>query len=262
MLMMLSQWVAIVLYSLLIIGSVGTLLGRWSMLVWHQQGLLLVAVICHGWVIGLALGFSQLSLAGFDVISLFGIVTGIVTLTILLLSPWQWLSMVMPLAALLAVIALSLIWQPLAQFDHYYLATKELGHVFLSLLTAVVLLLTGWQSLVVFGQELGLRYKWSLAGLQRLPPLQSMQKQLFGLIVACLGCLTGMLGSSVWLFVPWETTALLYKTGLTVLAWIIFAGLLLGRYGFGWRGQQAMRWTLSGVGLVLLLFLLSYWGGL
>ncbi|NKB46728.1 MAG: hypothetical protein GKR77_02980 [Legionellales bacterium] len=261
MLIALSQLIAIGLYSWLIVRSSGVLLGKWSTCGRRQQGILLLAVLSHWLVIGLALVYGHVSVEGYDAISLFVIVTGLVTLAILLLSQWQWLSIVAPLAALLAVIALSLIGWPQMQFDHYYLATKELLHVFLSVLTAVVLLLTAWQSLVVFGQELGLRYKWQLAWLHRLPPLQATEQQLFGLIVICFICLTGMLWSSLWLFIPWETTALLYKTVLTVMAWAIFAGLLIGRYWFGWRGQQAIRWTLGGVGLVLILFLVSYWGG-
>jgi ABC-type uncharacterized transport system permease subunit len=44
------------------------------------------------------------------------------------------------------------------------------------------------------------------------------------------------------------------KTSLSVLSWIVFAILLLGRWRFGWRGRKAMRWTMSGFTLLALAY--------
>jgi ABC-type uncharacterized transport system permease subunit len=49
---------------------------------------------------------------------------------------------------------------------------------------------------------------------------------------------------------------LVHKTVLSILAWIIFSSLLLGRTRYGWRGQLAIQWTL--IGFVSLL--LAYFG--
>jgi ABC-type uncharacterized transport system permease subunit len=49
---------------------------------------------------------------------------------------------------------------------------------------------------------------------------------------------------------------LVHKTVLSVMAWLVFGGLLLGRRVWGWRGQKAIRWTLSG----FLLLILAYFG--
>jgi ABC-type uncharacterized transport system permease subunit len=49
---------------------------------------------------------------------------------------------------------------------------------------------------------------------------------------------------------------LVHKTVLSLLAWVIFTGLLIGRSRYGWRGQTAIQWTL--IGFVLLL--LAYFG--
>jgi ABC-type uncharacterized transport system permease subunit len=49
---------------------------------------------------------------------------------------------------------------------------------------------------------------------------------------------------------------LVHKTVLSVLAWMVFGGLLLGRRFRGWRGQKAIRWTLGG----FLLLILAYFG--
>jgi ABC-type uncharacterized transport system permease subunit len=49
---------------------------------------------------------------------------------------------------------------------------------------------------------------------------------------------------------------LVHKTVLSILAWLIFSSLLLGRSLYGWRGQIAIQWTL--IGFVSLL--LAYFG--
>jgi ABC-type uncharacterized transport system permease subunit len=46
-----------------------------------------------------------------------------------------------------------------------------------------------------------------------------------------------------------------HKTILSILAWILFAVLLWGRWKFGWRGQTAVRWTLGGFGFLILAYL-------
>jgi ABC-type uncharacterized transport system permease subunit len=43
-----------------------------------------------------------------------------------------------------------------------------------------------------------------------------------------------------------------HKTVFTLLSWLTFGVLLLGRYRKGWRGRVALRWTLSGFALLLL----------
>jgi ABC-type uncharacterized transport system permease subunit len=49
---------------------------------------------------------------------------------------------------------------------------------------------------------------------------------------------------------------LAHKTILSIVAWISFSGLLLGRIKYGWRGQTAVKWTLTG----FILLLLAYFG--
>ena len=44
------------------------------------------------------------------------------------------------------------------------------------------------------------------------------------------------------------------KTLFAVISWLIFAGLLCGRYLYGWRGRVALRWTLAGFISLLLAY--------
>jgi ABC-type uncharacterized transport system permease subunit len=43
---------------------------------------------------------------------------------------------------------------------------------------------------------------------------------------------------------------------LSIIAWIVFAILLLGRWRLGWRGRTAVHWILGG----FILLVLAYFG--
>ena len=87
-----------------------------------------------------------------------------------------------------------------------------------------------------------------------LPPLLTMEALLFRLIHLAFGLLTltllsGICFSDLLFGTPFSLS---HKTVFAGLAWLIFAVLLFGRHVWGWRGQLALRWTLTGfVSLVL-----------
>ncbi|MVW70307.1 MULTISPECIES: inner membrane protein YpjD [unclassified Bordetella] len=45
-----------------------------------------------------------------------------------------------------------------------------------------------------------------------------------------------------------------HKTVFTLLSWLTFGVLLLGRHIRGWRGRVALRWTLTGFGFLILAY--------
>lgn len=45
-----------------------------------------------------------------------------------------------------------------------------------------------------------------------------------------------------------------HKTAFSVLSWLTFAVLMVGRFRFGWRGKQAVRVLYAGSGLLLLAY--------
>ncbi len=90
--------------------------------------------------------------------------------------------------------------------------------------------------------------------LDTLPPLLVQEQLLFRLIAIGFGVLTltvitGAIVSLQMLGVPFPLD---HKTVFTLLAWLTFGGLLLGRHFRGWRGRTALRWTLVGFAFVLL----------
>ena len=71
-----------------------------------------------------------------------------------------------------------------------------------------------------------------------------------GEILLALGILAG------FFFVEdfWQQAGIPHKTFFSILAWFVFAGLLWGRHRLGWRGQTAIRGTLTGFTLLLVGF--------
>jgi ABC-type uncharacterized transport system permease subunit len=88
------------------------------------------------------------------------------------------------------------------------------------------------------------------------PPLLMQERLLFriisiGFAVLTLTVITGSVASYMLTqrLLPFD-----HKTVFTLLSWLTFGVLLLGRYRKGWRGRVALRWTLSGFALLLLAY--------
>jgi ABC-type uncharacterized transport system permease subunit len=88
------------------------------------------------------------------------------------------------------------------------------------------------------------------------PPLLTQERLLFriisiGFAVLTLTVCTGSVASYMLTqrLLPFD-----HKTVFTLLSWLTFGVLLLGRYRKGWRGRVALRWTLSGFALLLLAY--------
>lgn len=95
------------------------------------------------------------------------------------------------------------------------------------------------------------------APLQGMPPLLTMETLLFRIILAGFVLLTLTLGTGIVFSEELfgKAARFNHKTVFGVLSWLIFAALLAGRYGYGWRGRVAMRWTLAGFLMLVLAYI-------
>jgi ABC-type uncharacterized transport system permease subunit len=73
---------------------------------------------------------------------------------------------------------------------------------------------------------------------------------MFRLVAAGFGLLTLALITGFVFVNNLFTQNLVQKTVLSLIAWLIFGVLLVGRLAAGWRGRSAVRWTLSGFGIL------------
>ena len=64
--------------------------------------------------------------------------------------------------------------------------------------------------------------------------------------------LSASLASGFYFLEDMFAQKLAHKTVLSILAWFAFGVLLWGRWRFGWRGRTAIRWTLTGFGVLAL----------
>lgn len=203
------------------------------------HGVLLYArVIVDG---GLRLGF-------FDAASLVAWVAALLLLIGALRRPLDNLGLlVLPLAALL--ILPSVMWP-----DSRPASTeRNLGteiHVLVSVLAFAVLTIAACQSLLLAYQEYRLSRKRPGGLMHILPPLKIQEELLFQLIALGFFLLTVSLATGVAFVADMLAQHLAHKTVLSVIAWIIFAVLLWGRWRHGWRGRTAVRLSLAGFGVL------------
>jgi ABC-type uncharacterized transport system permease subunit len=92
----------------------------------------------------------------------------------------------------------------------------------------------------------------------QLQSLLALERLLFQLIGTGFLLLTATLITGVFFSEQLFGQALRFehKTVFTIASWLVFAGLLTGRFVFGWRGRTALRWTFAG----FLMLLLAYVG--
>jgi len=129
-------------------------------------------------------------------------------------------------------------------------------HVVVSILAYAMLTLATIQALVLALQDRNLRSHHPGGLMRALPPLQTMESLLFEMIGLGFILLTFSLLSGFIYLDDMFAQHVAHKTLLSLIAWIVFAALLWGRYRFGWRGTTAIRWTLSG----FVLLMLAYFG--
>lgn len=161
------------------------------------------------------------------------------------------LALMFPPAAVAVVVSL------LVRGPNDYLQPLTMGvlaHIVLSILAYSVLSLSALQAMVLALQERELKHRHLSGVLNALPPLQTMEEILFellwiGVILLTLAMITGGIYIEN-LFAQ----HLVHKTVFSIIAWLIFAGLLWGHHQLGWRGHTAVRWTLVGFSALVLAY--------
>lgn len=127
-------------------------------------------------------------------------------------------------------------------------------HVLLSMLAYSLLTLAAVQAILLAVQDHHLRSRHPGGFVRTLPPLQTMESLLFEMITAGFVLLTFALLSGFAFLEDMFAQHLVHKTVLSVLGWLMFGGLLIGRFRSGWRGRTAIAWTLGGFGVLILAY--------
>ncbi|MDH3465407.1 MAG: cytochrome c biogenesis protein CcsA [Gammaproteobacteria bacterium] len=127
------------------------------------------------------------------------------------------------------------------------------GHSLLAILAFGCLGLAVAQALLLAYQDRQLRLQPPVVS-TLLPPLESMETLLFrliavGFVLLTVALLTGVLFNHELSGAEFPIT---HHTVLSVAAWICFGLLLGGHRIYGWRGRNAVHWTLGGFAILFL----------
>jgi ABC-type uncharacterized transport system permease subunit len=223
---------------------------------WPEQTLVAGLILLHAWSV-----YSAVFRDGSIYLSFGVAISAVVLVTVSI----HWLGnffhnfrglqvVVFPVAALCALTPLLPTGeQPMSNTDHWLLA----GHIGVALLAYGLLTIAALHALLLSVLDRRLRTGSVPALFAGLPPLLTMERLLFNIIIAGFALLTatvisGLLFSEELFGIP---LALTHKNVFALISFAIFAALLGGRFMFGWRGRLALRWTLWGfVALVLAYF--------
>ena len=127
-------------------------------------------------------------------------------------------------------------------------------HAWLALLAYATLAIAALLAVMLWAQERALRRREFHAWLRALPPLTELEELLFRTITVGFILLTATLLTGMLFVENLFAQHLVHKTVLSVLSWLAFGALLVGRWRYGWRGGKAVRWTLVAMALLLLAF--------
>jgi ABC-type uncharacterized transport system permease subunit len=130
------------------------------------------------------------------------------------------------------------------------------SHILISLLAYSILGLAVLQALLLAIQDSHLRNREPGGFIRALPPLQTMETLLFQMIATGFVLLTLALVTGMLFLEDIFAQHLVHKTTLSIIAWVVFAILLWGRWRYGWRGRIAIRWTIGG----FIFLMLAYFG--
>ena len=130
------------------------------------------------------------------------------------------------------------------------------GHIILSLAAYCLLFMAAIHACLLWLQHRELKHQsrhrlW----VAMLPSQQSMNALLFDMIGLGFGLLTLALLLGALAVDDLLGQHLAHKTFFSILSWLLFGGLLLGHWRFGWRGQKAVNLTLWGFVLLVVGFI-------
>ena len=214
----------------------------------------LVAMACHG----SALSFEILTRDGIN-LSLFNsasLLSLLIAFILFLFCLKHALAMVGLIVLPLTIIFMLMSYQDPSQ----KIISSAMGggmqiHIVSSLLAYSILVMASIQALTIYWQTRYLKISQSERLVSTLPPLDTMESFLFGLIKLGVLFLTVSLLSG-WIFHDnLLAQHLLHKTVLSAMAWLVFSFVLIGKWLYGWRTKTAVTLVLIGSGLLVLAYL-------
>ncbi|SEQ36778.1 ABC-type uncharacterized transport system, permease component [Ectothiorhodospira magna] len=128
------------------------------------------------------------------------------------------------------------------------------AHMLLAMIAFSLLTIAAIQAALLALQNHSLHNHRPGGLIRALPPLSTMDTMLFHVIGWGFIFLTAALLTGLFVLEDLFAQHLAHKAVFAIIAWLIFATLLVGRFRFGWRGRLAARWTLIGFALLFVAY--------
>jgi ABC-type uncharacterized transport system permease subunit len=127
-------------------------------------------------------------------------------------------------------------------------------HIAIAVLAYSLLALAGVQALFVNSQEKALHKHQAKQINLQLPPLEAMESLLFHLLWAGFILLSLTLVSGIFFSeqIFGKAFVLNHHIVLSASSWLVFGIFLFGHWRWGWRGRNAVHWTIGGLSLLVL----------
>lgn len=225
---------------------------------WHSLAIA-VGLVLHGWLLykGMFIGDKTLPGINFDFAKSLSLVFWMTVLIYWITDIRQTFNslqaLVLPPAAFFVLLQGSM-----HQFNVLPYVDQPLFilHLVIALVAYSLFTFAALHAMLMGAAERVLHKKSALIKLPEFPPLISMETLLFrvitlGFLLLSLTLLSGMLFSDQIFHKPMTFN---HKNFFTVLSWLVYGSLLVGRYAYGWRGRMAIRWSLAGFFLLLLAY--------
>jgi len=129
-------------------------------------------------------------------------------------------------------------------------------HIAISIPTYGIMCVAFSQACLIVIQDRQLNNIAAVGKLPELPPIQTMETNLFWLTLSgfCLMTVNIVLGIGSNVATKGELFEFTHHIILSILAWLLFAGLLSGRKLAGWRGEKVAKWTVFAFSILILAY--------
>lgn len=188
----------------------------------------------------------------FNAVSLIGWLVALIVLLSSLFRPLENLLLLLFPIAAFAIVLESFIPDARILTDSLSIGLRI--HILLSISAYSLLMISALQAILLSIQEKLIKTKRAAKIMNTLPPLQIMEDLLIEIIVIGFFILSLSLASGMMFIDDLFAQHLIHKTVLSILAWVIYFVLLIGRWSAGWRGKRIIRWTLGGFTALLLAY--------
>lgn len=211
-------------------------------------GVAAVAVVFHA----LALSQAIFTLDGqnFSLTNVISLVNWIIAFTFTLLLLRLKVIIVVPVIYACSIISVALLWLlPPKYITHFELYPEILGHVVLSLMAYSALMIAALYAIQLWFIQQKLKNK-QLVISSGLPPLMTVEKQLYHLVIIGMALLSLSLITGFIFLDDMFVDGKGHKAILSMLAWAVYATMLWQHYTLGCKIRTAVIYTLSGAGLL------------